>query len=67
MNNTMGKSKKEIFDEEIKNWPDELENIAEEANKKYGLITENINSLDDFLKYAEKCIPWEEYKKEWLK
>lgn len=67
MNNTMGKSKKEIFDEEIKNWPDELEKIAEEANKKYGLITENINSLEDFLKYAEKCIPWEEYKKEWLK
>ena len=67
MNNTMRKSKKEIFDEEIKNWPDELEKIAEEANKKYGLITENINSLEDFLKYAEKCIPWEEYKKEWLK
>lgn len=67
MNKTMGKSKKEIFDEEIKNWPRELEKIAEDANKKYGLITENINSLEDFLKYAEKCIPWEEYKKEWLK
>ena len=58
---------KEIFDEEIKNWPDELEKIAEEANKEYGLITENIKSKIDFLKYAETCIPWEEYKKDWMK
>ena len=63
----MEKTDKDLFDEEIKAWPEELEKIAEEVNKKYGLITENINSIDDFLKYAETCIPWEEYKKDWMK
>ena len=63
----MGITEKRFFDEEIKEWPEELEKIAEEANKKYGLITENINSIDDFLKYGETCILWEEYKKDWMK
>lgn len=68
MNNKklMGKSGKESFNMEIEKWPEELERIAEEINNNYGLIMENITSIEDFKKYAESCIPWEEYKKEWM-
>lgn len=61
------KSEKELFDKEIEKWPEEMEILAEEATKKYGIVLENTASNTAFQQYADKCIPWEEYKKEWIK
>ena len=61
------KSEKELFDEEIKNWPLELEQLAEESRRKNKIINEDITSQKEFDKYFDECISWEEYKKKWLK
>lgn len=60
------KSEKELFDEEIKNWPIELEQLAEESRKNK-ILNESSISKKEFDKYFEGCISWEEFKREWMK
>lgn len=64
------KSEKELFEEEINNWPKELEQGAEKLMKEYNILKEEklprFNSIDEADKYYQ-AIPWDEYKKKWLK
>lgn len=60
------KSEKELFDEEIKNWPIELEQLAEESRRKSKKLNEGITSQKEFDKYFEDCISWDEYRNKWI-
>lgn len=60
------KSEKELFDEEIRNWPIELEQLVEKNKEESKIINESISSEEDFDRYFDECIPWDEYKKKWL-
>ena len=70
MKNSNDKSEKELFDEEIKNWPLELEQEFQELIKKDNLIKEEkfpkFNSVEEADRYYQ-AVSWDEYKKEWLK
>ena len=64
------KSEKELFDEEINNWPLELEQEFQELIKESNLIKEeiipNFNSVEEADRYYQ-AVSWEEYKKKWLR
>lgn len=45
------KTEKELLDEAMEKWPEELELIAEEANKNNPITTEEINSIEEFREY----------------
>ena len=64
------KSEKELFDEEIKNWPLELEQEFQKLIKEYNLIKEEkipkFNSVEEADKYYQ-AVSWDDYKKKWLK
>lgn len=64
------KSEKDLFDEEIENWPIELEKEVEEINRKFNLLYENksrnFQSLEDIRKYYNS-VPWDDFVKEWIK
>ncbi len=63
------KSEKELFDEEIKNWPLELEQEFQELIKEYNIIKEEknpkYNSIEEADRYYQ-AVSWDEYKKKWL-
>ena len=60
------KSEKEIFDEEIKNWPLELEQEAERLMNVKEDKPPKFNSIEKADRYYQ-AISWDEYKKKLLK
>ena len=66
MNNPRNKTEKELFDEAMEKWPEELERLAEEIYKTDSILTEGVDSIEEYREYLKTCIPWEEYRKNWL-
>ena len=68
----MNKTERELFEEEMAKWPEELEREAEEIRKQSKKLhegpTPQFNSIEEFRKYYNS-MPWEEYKKKkkWMK
>ena len=63
------KSEKKLLDEEMKNWPEELEKEAAIVNNKYNLLEEsklNLINQEEILKYCADCTPWNDFVKEWM-
>ena len=71
MKNSSNKTEKELFDEAMEKWPEELELEANEINQTFNLIEEdrklNLNNEDEILRYCSDCIPWNEFVKDWIK
>lgn len=72
-NNTpCAKTEKELLDEAMKRWPEELENYANKVNQSYfNRINEDaqldLNNEDYILRYCSDCTPWTDFLNEWLK
>ena len=64
------KSEKELLDEEMKKWPEELEKEAAKINKESNLLQEtascDFKSIEDIRKHYNS-MPWNEYVKKWMK
>ncbi|MDE6050298.1 MAG: hypothetical protein K2G08_01315 [Paramuribaculum sp.] len=66
----MNKTERELFEEEMAKWPEELERRAEERRKKSSKLhegpTPHFNSIEEADKYYN-AIPLEDFIKEWIK
>lgn len=70
MKNNKKKSEKELFEEEIKNWPNELQQEEKEILEGFDLIKEDANPKFTSIEEADKfyeAVPWEDYLEKWLK
>ena len=67
MKKSNNRSEKELFDEKIKTWPLELEQLADESRRKSRILNEGIKFEEEFEKYFDDGISWDEYKKKWIK
>lgn len=71
INNPNNKTEKELLDEAMAKWPEELEREIEEIHRKYDSIEKSrivdLKSEEDILSYCSDCIPWEDFVKEWIK
>lgn len=70
MKNPSNKTEKELLDEAMEKWPEELEREIEAIQHRYSLITEgsvpNFKSIEEIRAFYGS-IPWEEYKKKWIR
>ena len=69
-NKETNKTERELFEEEIAKWPEELERRAEERrkhNQKHRKgPTPQFNSIQEFLEYYPGSMPWDDFFQKWI-